>query len=84
MTEFITHRILGKMMDNLENEWTDSLWDIINESIGVDNIEDMTEEDAREIFDFAEEIEDHYPFFAMCIRNICHYWESNQEEDYVF
>lgn len=76
-------RRIHKWADNIEMQLTDELMEVVEENYGKDLI-DLTEEEIRDVFEYAEKVEEQYPLFAMCLRNIVHSWEADQEEEYIF
>ena len=69
-----------KVEENLEREVTDAVYHRVCEHYGVDEVEELTEEQIDEIRAFYNEMNEYSP---MCIgfSNLINHWESENWEE---
>ena len=67
---------LQDQMESMAHEW---VWEDIREQYGVEEIEDLNQEQIDEISTFAESEECYDDYVGMVLRSICDNWEGMQE-----
>tara|TARA_R110002153_G_C13283445_1_gene494298 strand:- start:385 stop:642 length:258 start_codon:yes stop_codon:yes gene_type:complete len=71
-----------KWIENIEREVTDGLWEDISQYFGVEEINDLTEEQIDQLEAYRDEIEEdgYLDIIRMGLGNIINWWET---ETYV-
>ena len=66
-----------KWEQNIESEVTDGVFDYVCEYYGIENIEELTEEQIEEIREFTDNTLNEYSPIQWGFSNLFNYWEEN-------
>ncbi|MEK9700227.1 MAG: hypothetical protein VW270_30880 [Candidatus Poseidoniales archaeon] len=72
---------LYKWEENIESEVTDRVFDYVYEYYGIENIEELTEEQIAEIREFTENTLNEYSPIQWGFSNLFNQWDEAQYED---
>lgn len=70
---------VGKMLDWLESQTTEWAYNLVVEHFDVDEVEQLSEEQIKEVIDQWEELIDVDSTIALGFRNVINQWESANE-----
>lgn len=66
---------IQRTQERLEFHWTEHFREDVIDEYQIDRIEQLTEEQIRDIFAYSEEIREEYPLFSICLKNLCTEWD---------
>ena len=68
---------MHKLQDQIESLTYDWVWEDIQEQYGVEEVEQLNQEQIDEISTFAESEECYEGYVSMTLRSICDSWEAD-------
>ena len=72
---------IHKWEDNIEREVTDAVYEYVCEYYGLDDVEELTAEQVKELDVYRNETLNEYSVMQIGFSNLINYWEDANYED---
>jgi len=70
---------MHKLQDQMESLVYDWVWEDISEQFNVEDVEQLTQEQVDELYEYSDSDACYEGYVGMVIRSICDNWEGMQE-----